>query len=229
MEEIKKEKFINSSTNPIFLEGAENIISQMKKCVCKIHLVNGQKNSGFFCKIPYPDNSHILYALVTCSFIIPKELLNEGSKIHISINDDKEYKEIKYSDSRKVYINNKFAITILELKPEDKIDNYLEIDPNVFKDNNIIKNFFEKTSIYVLHYLKGSKVACSSGLIKDLENFSIIHLCNTESGSSGGPILSMDTFKVIGVHVGASNNNDFNKGVFIKFPIVEFIKTNIGH
>ena len=229
MEEIKKEKFISTSTNPIFIEGGELIISQMKKSTCKIHLSNGQQNTGFFCKIPYPDQAHSLFALVTCSFIITKEFLNEGNIIHISTNDDKEFREIRVNNTRKVFINNKFAITILELKPEDKIDNYLEIDENVFKDDKIIKDIYKNASIYVLHYLKGNKVACSSGLIQEVVDGNIIHLCNTESGSSGGPILSLDTFKVIGIHVGASTDNNFNKGVFIKFPIVEFIKTNIGH
>ena len=36
MEEIKKEKFLEKSTNPIFLDGLEIITNQMKKCVCKI-------------------------------------------------------------------------------------------------------------------------------------------------------------------------------------------------
>ena len=73
-----------------------NGISQMKSCVCKINLNDGkQQNTGFFCKIPYPDQAHLLSALVTCNFIIGKENLKEGNTIRLSLNDDKEFREIK--------------------------------------------------------------------------------------------------------------------------------------
>ena len=229
MEEIKKEKFIQGSSNPIYLEGAETIISQMKSCVCKINLNDGKtKNTGFFCKIPYPDQAHLLSALVTCNFIIGKENLKEGNTIHLSLNDDKEFREIRITNTRKIYTDEKYNITFLELEPDDKINNYLEIDPNAFKDKEIIDNIFKGSSVYILHYLKGAKVACSSGLIKGMDDYNINHLCNTAMGSSGAPILSSDSFKLIGIHIGASNNMNFNKGIFIKYPIVEFIQSNIG-
>lgn len=228
MEEIKKEKFLEKSTNPIFLDGLEIITNQMKKCVCKILLNDGQQNTGFFCKIPYPDNSHLLPSLVTCNFIIGKEMLAEGSIIHISLENDKEMKEIKITNARKIYTNDKYCITFIELIPEDKIDDFLEIDPIVFKDDGDLKNIYKKSSAYVLHYLKGDKVAYSSGIISELDDYNICHLCNTEIGSSGGPILSSNSFQVIGIHVGTSKNKEFNKGVLIRSAIVQFIQSNIG-
>ena len=52
----------------------------------------------------------------------------------------------------------------------------------------------------------------------------IYHLCNTEHGSSGCPILSYETFKVIGIHKGADKQNNSNFGIFIKYPIEQFYK-----
>ena len=229
MEEIKKEKYIKGSTNPIFLEGAETIISQMKKCVCKINKGDAQQNTGFFCKIPYPDQAHLLSALVTCDFIIGRDYLKEGNTIRLSLNDEKEFKEIRITNSRKIFTNEKYNITFLELEPDDKINNYLEIDPNAFKPKEVLNNIYQSSSIYILHYLMGKKIAFSSGLIKEMDKYNISHSCNTEMGSSGGPILSSDTFKLIGIHIGTSKNSNFNKGIFIKFPIVDFIESNIGH
>ena len=57
-EDIKNEKYINTSPIPVSLENTEKIINQMKKCVCQIHK-EGQ-GTGFLCKIPYPDASHLL-------------------------------------------------------------------------------------------------------------------------------------------------------------------------
>lgn len=229
MEVIKKEKFLAEAISPLYLEGAEIIISQMKKCICKILLTNGQQNTGFFCKIPYPDQKHLLPSLITCNFIIGEESLKEGNIIHLSLNDDREYREIKITNTRKIYTNQKFNVTFLELEPDDKINNFLEVDPNVFKSKDIIKNIYPKSSLYILNYLKGNKIACSSGLFKELNEDNIQHLCNTDSGSSGAPILSMENFKVIGIHIGTSKKKEYNTGIFLKSPIIDFIQNNIGH
>lgn len=48
------------------------ILSQMEKNVCKIFTEYGAKGTGFFCKIPYPDNKRLLPVLVTNNHIIKK-------------------------------------------------------------------------------------------------------------------------------------------------------------
>ena len=52
----------------------------------------------------------------------------------------------------------------------------------------------------------------------------ISHYCNTKEGSSGSPILSLNNFKVIGVHYGGykTKNIKLNFGTFIKYAINEF-------
>ena len=56
-----------------------------------------------------------------------------------------------------------------------------------------------------------------------------MHKCNTEIGSSGGPIFSAITKKIIGIHKGAIYNKErktkFNIGTFLKFPLNEL---NLG-
>ena len=48
-----------------------------------------------------------------------------------------------------------------------------------------------------------------------------IHLCSTDTGSSGSPILSLSNRKVLG-HFGGGKNASTNYGTFIKFPIQKF-------
>ena len=52
----------------------------------------------------------------------------------------------------------------------------------------------------------------------------INHYCNTEDGSSDSPILSLNNFKVIGVHYGCSKNKNIklNFGTIIKYAINRF-------
>ena len=67
-----------------------------------------------------------------------------------------------------------------------------------------------------------------SGIIKNIneDNYTIEHLCSTERGSSGSPILNLLNYKVIGIHKGTTEiiNFEWNLGTLIQFPIDEFNK-----
>ena len=220
---IKKEKFLENSVDSIFINQAETIICQMKKCVCKIISKNNARFTGFFCKIPYPDKAHLLPVLATTDFAIEPDI-KEGN-IKISIDNDKEFKEINLIN-RKIFKNRELYTCFIELIPEDKINDFLEIDENIFKENQELS--YIKNSIYVLHYIKGENVAMNPGILKKINKNNFEHLCNTKDGSSGGPILLLKTCKVIGIHWGSSNHLNFNFGTLIKYSIEEFIKNNVG-
>ena len=115
-------------------------------------------------------------------------------------------KKIEIDNSRKkltIYNEEEgIDITIIEIKPnKDNIDNFLEIEDKISEYQCIGK------SIYIIHYPKDN-ILVSYGLMKNLEGKKISHCCNTEYGSSGSPILSLNNFKVIGVHYGGSKNED---------------------
>ena len=80
-----------------------------------------------------------------------------------------------------------------------------------------------KNSVHVLHYPKSDVVNVSYGLSGKMIDNSINHACSTEFGSSCSPILSLKTFKVIGIHIG-STQFEYKQGIFIKYAIDEFLK-----
>ena len=55
------------------------------------------------------------------------------------------------------------------------------------------------------------------------KNHYFYHLCGTEKGSSGGPILNVTNYRVIGMHKGTKKEDNYNIGVFMKFGINDFI------
>ena len=59
-----------------------------------------------------------------------------------------------------------------------------------------------------------------------LYNYTIYHLCSTEAGSSGCPIIILINFKIIGIHKGSKSEKNYNLGTLIKIPIKEFNKKN---
>ena len=61
--------------------------------------------------------------------------------------------------------------------------------------------------------------------MSDITDGLIKHCCTTDFGSSGSPILNLETFDVIGIHRGKSTNFNFNFGIAINLPIIGFNKT----
>ena len=80
---------------------------------------------------------------------------------------------------------------------------------------------FQNSPIYILQYPKGRESSHSEGILYKINNTNIEHSCSVDFGSSGSPILSLSTFKVIGVHKRLTNNN-FNEGTLIYFIINDF-------
>ena len=60
------------------------------------------------------------------------------------------------------------------------------------------------------------------GTIKEIDGKEIHHISETESGSGGCPILSVSSYKVIGMHLGRTDK-EYKKGILINTPIKEFI------
>ena len=233
--DFKEEIYTGKSPDPITIEGTETILNQMKNCICKISKDKGEKGTGFFCKIPVTDNI-LLPVLITNHHVLNEEDIKNKSIIKTTINDNKSCINITIDESRKKFTSKKLDITIIEIKPnKDNINNFLSVDLDINKDNNILEQIYKSSSIYILHYPKGNKVKVSYGLSSGINDNEINHLCNTENGSSGSPILSLNTFSVIGIHKGApkfpaqQKENKYNIGTLMKYAVEEFIQNEYNH
>ena len=227
-ESFIKEKNIEDYPIPVTLESTKTILSQMEKNVCKIYMDNGIKGTGFFCKVPYKGKYGFdasLSVLITNNHIIDEKHLGKNNKIIFSVNNDKIKKKL-YIGDRKTYTSKLFDITIIEIFPdEDGIKDFLELDLDI-NDDDYYDNMYIKKSVYLLHYPNNEKVSVSYGIINAInlqKNFDFFHFCSTDNGSSGAPILNSSNNKLIGIHKGASNNHNFNKGTILIFPIKEFL------
>ena len=223
MSDIIKESLNKDQPIPVSLEGTRIILYQMENCICKIHKDNGAIGTGFFCKIPF--NNYLLKVLITNNHILDENEIENNKIINISIlnkEKEEEIKKIKIDNTRKKYTNKELDVTIIEIKEnKDEIYNFMEIDKEDIKKNkDLIKINYKRKSVYILHYPKG-ELSVSYGLINDIIDGKINHYCNTEEGSSGSPILSLENNKIIGIHYGGSGIK-INYGIFIKNVIDKF-------
>ena len=130
------------------------------------------------------------------------------------------------------YTNEEYDTTIIEIKKEDNINNYLELDDIIINDisNNINKNkeYINKT-IYIIQYPENN-LSVSYGILDNIyedKKYDFNHKCSTKFGSSGSPILNISN-KIIGIHK-EGYNNKYNIGTFLNYPIREFIQLNINN
>ena len=150
---IEKEKFpfINKSQTKV-------IISQLEKCICKIIKDVGNTGTGFFCKIPYPDQFNLLPVLITNNHVLGENNLEHYCNIRFTINDDNIEKNILIGDSRLVFTDKEIDITIIEIKPIDKIIHFLDIDEDILIEEEKDNNLYGNELIYILQYPKGKKL-----------------------------------------------------------------------
>ena len=101
--------------------------------------------------------------------------------------------------------------------------NFIELAIDKFKQNSNIYN----QNIYILQYPKygeEQKCAVSYGILREIENnYDLIHICSTDIGSSGSPILNISNNKIIGIHKASSKNYNYNLGTYLKEPINEYL------
>ena len=95
------------------------------------------KRYRFFCKIPFPETDNLLSVLITNNHVIDESILeNEKNKVILLLNNDNEIKEIKL-ENRIKFTNKEYDITFIELKENDGITKFLELDKNIQTNVNI--------------------------------------------------------------------------------------------
>ena len=140
---IIKEKLLLDYHMPISLKQNEKIIEQLKNTICNINLGYKGRGTGFFMKVKFPDNEHLLPVLLTCNHVIDKTFLSEKDKIIIQIND--KIKTIELKD-RIIYTNEEIDITIIEIREQkDEIKYFLHLD----EENQDIRISGQTNNIYI--------------------------------------------------------------------------------
>ena len=126
----------------------------MSNSVCRFDL--GKKTgTGFICLIPYSTIEHQLKVLITCNHVFND--IKTGNKIKVIFDNNIE-KEIILDKTRKLYTNEEYDITFIELKNNElDLNNYLKIDDELYKNKEIKKN----DQIYIIHYPKGKEAKYS--------------------------------------------------------------------
>ena len=218
-------KSLRHNTSPVIKPISFNY--QTEKFLCKIQSRTLGFGTGFLCKIPFPNKNDIsgfLPVLITNNNIIDNDDIAIGKTLFFYLGNEKY--SIEIDNSRKIYINDKYNIIIIEINEKDKlkINSFLEIDNNVYRDK--LDAIFIGKSVYLFYFQNGKELKYSSGSMKNIDNNNCTfeHSCLCDIGSLGAPLMLLSNKKLIGMHKGINEVNYNKIGIFLKEPIEEFCK-----
>ena len=226
---------INSKYSNYLMTDLYDENERIKRSVWKLYSIDPFYSTGFFCLIPSNKGNKFIPVFITSCYNIGRADLKNGNKIMIYNNE--KIRKIEINRERRIYcgLEKDIDITIIEIKPADKINYYLELDESILTGKDIKKDYKNK-SVYVCNYQQGKNIHFSFGEITDVVLFIdksggnyIFYTCETFVGSCGAPIISSNSNKVVGVHQGSFAYKDEDKqtemGIVIQKAVNDFINS----
>ena len=200
---------------PAKIQNTEKIVDQMKNCIYKIKSNNDKTGIAIFSFIKYRNKQ--IPIVITNYEIINEEYIANNNNINILRN--KEINKIELGKTK--YFNKESDIAIIEVKPKKNNGIYfLDLDEFLYeKDADV---YFNKRSIYSIHYNKENDISVSYGVIYNIRKSEILYLNYPYLTNHCWPIFNLSSNKLIGIY----NNSIgfYNRGIFCKMLFDEFIK-----
>ena len=188
-----------------------NIYIESSKAVCKIIIKELNSNAtGFF--LSDIKNNKFLF---TNNHVISEDIIDSNKTIIIEIYNKEKY-ELKLNKNKRYIKTYKgpIDITVIQINDLKELCNnikFLSIDLNYKMGYDRYLN----NDIYLLGYPHGKSVECSTGKIANISENELKHNCNTDSGSSGSPIILVSNSTVIGIHKAGIIKEKINIGTFL--------------
>jgi len=204
-----------------FIQNEMPPFEKIRNKVCKIKCTNGKKGIGFFYKIPVKKNeNNFMTVLINDSQTLNEKDFdsNKNNEIKITLNNGEE---ILIDESRKIYTNKEFEVTITEIKEDEIKDN------NIYSEIDNISDKKEKFLVYNHNYNNNNDKIFDFSFcyLKDInkKNNNIIEYENEEKDKEfplGSLLLNLKG-NIIGIY--KQKDKETNFGILIKGLINEYI------
>ena len=189
-----------------------NSVDKTKKSICKISYNYNNITTfgtGFFLK--YSDS---LKLLITNHHVIFPELINNNIEIE-TWNNIKNKLSLKRRYIK--FLEPPKDITAIEIKSSDEICEYIQFLNYDLNYQISGYNRYNNVSIFSIEHPLGKEAAAASGKIINIYDFQFDHDISTDNGSSGSPIILLNSLNfndVIGIHKN-TDTQKVNGGTFI--------------
>ena len=200
---------------PVTEKCTKIILEQMNNSIYKINTKENDFSTWIFCLIKYKNKN--IPVLIT-NYDIINNIKNKVIDVSLNeINNKIQLGNIKY-------INKLLDIAIIEINNNKNNNiNFLELDNGLFNSNT--KKYYSNKSLYILLYNEDNEISVSYGLINRIKGPEIIYSSCKYINNKISPIFNLSNNKLIGIHKYISNY--YNRGIFFKYLIDEFINKYI--
>jgi len=151
---IKKEGILYQNSKPITKKEIDNLYKH-EKSLCKIKMetiINNETyngtGTGFFCSIDVKDIP-FKKALFTNNHILNEQSIKVGKTIVFEFL--KNTIDLEITENRRCFTNENLDYTCIEIFEKDRFTssvNFFKIEPNIYKDKDLLKN----EEIFLLQY-----------------------------------------------------------------------------
>ena len=149
----------------------------------------------------------ILKYLITNYHVLNPDNINENIELEIW---NKKKMKLEINNRIIKYFKMPKDITVIEIKEYDDIYEdieFLDYDKN-YIDNGY--NIYKNIDIFSIEHPLGKDAVCASGTIIDINDYEFDHNISTDKGSSGSPIILLNSYmniiQVIGIHKNSDQN-----------------------
>jgi len=198
---------------PVTKACTKKISEQMENYLYRINEKEENYEIGYFIRVK--DKNNRSYLVLVTSQNVLEDFHNNSLKITI----DNKPKAIQLGDIR--YEIKKYGKAIFEIKENQDIKYYFEIDENKHKSELEINKYYYKESIYIINYDNKDNISVLYGIINDIYKKQIKYLSNNTSDTKDNIILNLNNNKIIGMDINKSK--EVKNGIFIHDLIDRFI------
>ena len=176
---------------PLSKPCAKKIYEQMENYLYRINEKEGNYEIGYFIRLKdEKDKSHL--ALVTSPNVL-KDLDSNSLTIALyKVPKSIELGDIKYEDK-------KYDKAVIEIKENNVIEYFFEIDEDIFANEEERNKKFNKESIYIILYDNKDNVSVSYGIINDIFGKEIQNSVNINRNIKDNIILNLKNNRIIGM------------------------------
>ena len=190
-------------------------IESVTKSIAKINYQD-KMSIGFLIKF-FKDDKEFFCLMTGGEEIMSSDMINHKEDIKFFYDNESKIKKITLNSEKRLIKNFKdigINSTVIEILPEDEIENDYFLSPVI----NYINNFNElkNEDIFIIQFPKG-KMTYSTGKIKNINKYDFTHTTKIENELEGNPIFLKGSKKVIGIQKNSKNEANFIGPIFNYF------------
>ena len=187
-------------------------ITSISKSIVNINYKD-KISKGFLIKL-FKEDVEFFCLMTGGEKIISKDMIEQKEDIKFFYDNESKIKKISLNSEKRIIKNFKdigIDSTVIEILPEDKIENDFFLMPYI---NNF--NELKDEDIFIIQFPKGI-MTYSTGKIKNINKNDCIHTIKLENEFEGNPIFLKGSKKVIGIQKNSENEANFIGPIFNYF------------